>query len=341
MKIYVRAPFSKNCLEELGTLFDEVVYEPWSVTGLRYYEDEMLEHLRLVQPDALITELDRITPKVLAGYDRLQFIGDCRGAPANLDVDACTAAGLPILCTPGRNTQAVAEMVVGLLLDFMRKTIPATQWVKDGSWVSGTTPYYLWMGNELQGKKVGLVGFGAISHVVARLLSAFDCDISFYDPFVDQAKEPQYRKRTLEEIFAESDIVSLHLPVLDSTRGMVTETLLRSMKSTAIFVNAARSAIVDYDALRRVLEEKIIGGAILDVLDNEPPTEADVALSRCPNVLLTPHICGATYEVTDHQSDIMMERIKQWTRGENLEKIVYNRAVLKSGTGPTEETHGS
>lgn len=329
MKLYVRAPFSQSCLEELKTLFTEVVYEPWSATGARYYEDEMLENLRKVQPDALITELDRVTPKVLAGYDRLQFIGDCRGEPANLDVAACTAAGVPILCTPGRNTQAVAELVVGLLLDFMRRVIPATQWVKDGNWVEGTTPYYLWMGNELQGKKVGFVGFGAISHVVAKILSAFDCAISFYDPFVEQSKEPGYHKSSLEEIFAESDIVSLHLPVLDSTRGMVTETLLRSMKPTAIFVNAARSAIVDYDALRRVLEEKSIAGAILDVLDNEPPTVDDVALSKCSNVLLTPHICGATYEVTNHQSDIMTARIKQWMKKENLNKIVYNKAVLK------------
>lgn len=101
MKVYVRAPYEEACLAELKELFDEVVYEPWTTTGQRYYEDEMLEHLLAVQPDALITELDRVTEKVLAGYDRLKFIGDCRGTPANLQVDACTKAGVPILCTPG------------------------------------------------------------------------------------------------------------------------------------------------------------------------------------------------------------------------------------------------
>ena len=149
MKAYVRAPYSEDCLQELRQMFDEVVYEPWTATGERYYEDEMLENLRRVQPDVLITELDRVTEKVLSGYDGLRVIGDCRGTPANLDVEACTRHGVPILCTPGRNTQAVAEMVVGLILTVMRKTIPATQWVKDGKWVTGTTPYYLWMGNEL------------------------------------------------------------------------------------------------------------------------------------------------------------------------------------------------
>lgn len=328
MKIYVRAPFSESCLRELHEMFSEVIYEPWTGNGQRYYEDEMLENLRKVQPDALITELDRVTPKVLAGYDRLRFIGDCRGTPANLDVDACTGAGVPILCTPGRNTQAVAEMVVGLILAVYRNAIPATQWVREGKWVPGTTPYYLWMGSELQGKKVGLVGFGRISRVVAKILDGFDCDISFCDPFIP-ADQGHYRKHTIEEIFAESDIVSLHLPVMDSTRGMITEALLRSMKPTALFVNAARSALVDCDALKRVLDEKRIRGAIIDVLDTEPPEARDMALALCPNVLVTPHICGSTFEVTDHQSEILTDAIRKLLAGEDLEKIVYNRDVLK------------
>ncbi|MET0018189.1 NAD(P)-dependent oxidoreductase [Oscillibacter sp.] len=328
MKLYVRAPFSEKCLNELGGMFDEVVYEPWTTTGERYYEDEMLEHLIQQQPDALITELDRVTEKVLRGYDHLQFIGDCRGEPANIQMDACTAAGIPILCTPGRNTQAVAEMVVGLILAFYRRLIPAIQWTKGGEWVAGTTPYYLWMGNELQGKKVGFVGFGRISHAVAKILEGFDCDVSFYDPFLS-GDQGRYHKRTLEEIFAESDIVSLHLPVMDSTRGMITEPLLRSMRKDALFVNAARSALVDYGALRRVLEEEKIRGAILDVLNTEPPTPEDLSIAKCPNVLLTPHICGATYEVTDHQSDILTNSIRKWLKEEDLEKIVYNRDVLK------------
>lgn len=328
MKIYVRAPYSDICLRELEETFDEVVYEPWTNTGERYYEDEMLANLLRVQPDALITELDRVTEKVLNGYDRLQFIGDCRGTPANLEVEACTKAGVPILCTPGRNTQAVAEMVVGLILVALRKMIPAMQWVQDGKWVPGTTPYYLWMGNELQGKKVGFVGFGAISHAVAKILDGFDCQISFYDPFVP-GDQGHYHKAELKDIFAESDIVTLHLPVLDSTRGMVNEDLLRSMKKTALFVNAARSAIVDYKALEKVLQERAIGGAILDVLDTEPPAKEDLTIGCCPNVLLTPHICGATYEVTDHQSQILNDRIGKWMKGEELEQIVYNREVLE------------
>ena len=327
MKVYVRAPYPENRLAELREMFDEVLYEPWTETGERYYEDEMLENLLKVQPDVLITELDRVTEKVLAGYKGLKVIGDCRATPANLDIAACTKAGVPVLCTPGRNNQAVAEMVVALIIMHMRHGLESIQWIKDGGWVQGTTPYFLWMGHELQGKKVGLVGFGAVAQAAAKILDGFDCEVCYYDykgrPF------GHYTPMSVEEIFKTCDIVSLHLPVSDSTRGLVTEELLRSMKPDALFVNAGRSALVDTKALIRVLNDKAIAGAVIDVLDNEPPTPEDLEIMNCPNTILTPHICGASYEVTNHQADILNARLKKWLAGEDLARIVYNRDVLK------------
>ncbi len=326
MKVYVRAPYPEKNLNELKTMFDEVVYEPWTETGERYYEDEMLENLLKVQPDVLITELDRVTEKVLGGYKGLKFIGDCRATPANLDVAACTKAGVPVLCTPGRNNQAVAELVAALIIMHMRHGLESIQWVKDGKWVEGTTPYFLWMGNELQGKRVGLVGFGAVSQALAKILDGFECDVCYYD-YKGRAYG-HYTPLSLEELFATCDVVSLHLPVSDSTRGIVTEKLLRSMKKTALFVNAGRSALVDTEALINVLNEKAIAGAVIDVLDNEPPTAKDLEILNCPNTIVTPHICGASYEVTNHQADILNARLKQFVAGENLERIVYNKDVL-------------
>ena len=327
MKVYVRAPYPENRLAELREMFDEVLYEPWTETGERYYEDEMLENLLKVQPDVLITELDRVTEKVLAGYKGLKVIGDCRATPANLDTAACTNAGVPVLCTPGRNNQAVAEMVVALIIMHMRHGLESIQWIKDGGWVQGTTSYFLWMGHELQGKKVGLVGFGAVAQAAAKILDGFDCEVCYYDykgrPF------GHYTPMSVEEIFKTCDIVSLHLPVSDSTRGLVNEKLLRSMKPDALFVNAGRSALVDTKALIRVLNDKAIAGAVIDVLDNEPPTPEDLEIMNCPNTILTPHICGASYEVTNHQADILNARLKKWLAGEDLARIVYNRDVLK------------
>ncbi|ADK81507.1 2-hydroxyacid dehydrogenase [Sediminispirochaeta smaragdinae] len=329
MKLLVRAPMTPNRIEELENYFSEVVYLPWTETGERYYEDAMLESLKKYEPDVLITELDRITKKVLDNYHNLQAIGDCRANPANIDVDACTAAGIPVLCTPARNCQAVAEMVVGLVLTLYRNIIPATQWVKEMKWVEGTTPYYLWMGHELQGKNIGFVGFGAVGKATAHLFEAFGCEISFYDPYVE-AVSSSYRKCSVEEIFSENDIVSIHLPVLDSTRGMINKKLFSLMKPDSLFVNSARSAVVDYESLCEALKEKQISGAILDVLDTEPPKPEDLEILSYPNVLLTPHICGASYEVTSHQSDIITNNVIQWLEGRNLESVVYNKHVLKS-----------
>ncbi|MCI9454595.1 MAG: 2-hydroxyacid dehydrogenase [Dorea sp.] len=313
MKLLIRAPFTECERKRLESYFDEIVYDPWTRTGERYYEDEMLDALRKEQPDALITELDRITEKVLAGYDRLLFIGDCRAVPANIDVDACKRANVPVLCTPARNAQAVAEMLTGLLVSYMRNIIPAVQWVREGKWVEGTTPYYTWMGHELCGKKVGFVGFGAVGRHAARILEAYGCQIFFYDPYVDHVQEA-YQKCGLEEIFENSDIVSIHLPVMESTKGMIHADLFAKMKETAIFVNTARSAVVDEGALIEVLRAKKIKGAILDVLSVEPPTEDALAVAKLDNVLLTPHICGAAYEVTDHQSQIMADCIDAWMK---------------------------
>ena len=310
-------------------MFDEVVYEPWTETGERYYEDEMLEHLLKEKPDILITELDRVTEKVLAGYDGLKAIGDCRGTPANIDVEACTKHGIPVLCTPGRNNQAVAEMVVAGMLAFERKLIPAVEWTKSGQWVKGTTPYYLWMGHELMGKKVGIIGYGRIGRIVAKILAA--CDVSFYDPFV-KGDQDGFHNISLEQLFKESDIITIHVPVLDSTKGIVTRELLKSMKPTALFVNAARSVMIDNDALYEVLKNKEIAGAVIDVLDNEPPeTENDTRFIELDNVLMMPHICGASFEVTDHQSEILNSGLRAWLDDDKnmLEKVVFNKELCK------------
>lgn len=323
MKVYVRAPMSEKRLEELKNYFDEVVYEPWDKTGERYYEDEMLEHLLKEKPDVLITELDRITEKVLCGYDKLKAIGDCRANPANIDVAACSKHHVPVMCTPARNCEAVAEMLVGLVIAYMRNLLPAVQWVNEKKWVEGTTPYYLWMGNEIQGKTIGFVGFGAVGRTAASLFKPYGCDIIYHDPFV-VAEDKAFKSVSLEELFSNADIVSIHLPVNESTKKMVNADLLGLMKKEALFVNTARSAVVDNEALLEILKEEKIKGAILDVLPDEPPKPEDIDRFNLPNVLLTPHICGATYEVTNHQSDIIVERLKNWIDKKDLNKVVFN-----------------
>lgn len=323
MKLLIRAPFTNEKIEELKEFFSEIIYEPWTQNGERYYENEMIEALNFHQPDVLITELDKVTKKVVTNYKRLKLIGDCRAVPANIDIEACSQNGIPVICTPGRNAQAVAEMLVGLLLSYMRNILPAVSWVKSNNWIKDTTPYHLWMGNELNGKTVGFVGFGAVGQASAKILEAFGCSIFYYDPYVT-IENDKYGKKSLREIFQSSDIVSLHLPSNVDTNKMIGINLLSAMKPTSILINTARSSVLDMEALESVINKKSISGVILDVLDNEPPSSDDLQLLKYDNVLITPHICGASYEVTNHQSNIMVDRIRGWIMEESREKIIYN-----------------
>jgi len=322
MKLLVTALMIPQCLEELNSYFSKVVYKPWTIkeSGGGFDQFEILDMLNTYVPDVLITELDDINANVLKSYQKLKLIGDCRATPVNIDMKACRDLGIEVLCTPARNAQAVAELLIGLLINFYRNVQESIKWVENGKWIQGgAEPYNLFMGNELFGKKIGFVGFGAVGQKTAHILEGIDCEISFYDPYVDAVKNT-YKRCDIESIFADNDVVSIHLPVLDSTLKMIDENLLNLMKEDAVFVNTARSAVIDMKALQKVLESKKIKGAILDVLDNEPPTPKDLEIAKLPNVLLTPHICGASFEVTTHQSLIMNEKIKQWMKDNLFDK---------------------
>lgn len=328
MKILVTAPMRTQDLKELDMLFDEVVYKPWTLIGEGYDAETTLMMLKESEADAMISELDDINAEVLDAYHDLAFLGDCRANPANIDLTAASKYNIPVICTPARNAQAVAELLVGSLISFMRNVPKAQKWMENGEWVPGTTPYYLFMGHEIQGKKIGFVGFGAVGRASAHLLNAFGTEIVYYDPYVLSTPEG-FKKVELNELFSTCDIVSVHLPVLPSTKGMINTELLEKMKPDAIFVNTSRSAVVDMDALLKILKECRISGAVIDVYDHEPPKEKDLEIMSLDNVFATPHICGATYEVTDHQSEIILNGIKKWFANEDLERIVFNKDVLK------------
>lgn len=325
MKVLVRAPFSEKGLEGLRTMYDEVVYDPWNKTGEWFEDEKTSELLQKEKPDIFITELDRVRERTLSSCGGLKLLGVCRANPANVDVNGCTEQGIPIICTPARNAQAVAECAVGMTICYMRHIAESADWEKNGNWGKGEGPgpYSLFKGNELHGKKIGFVGFGAVGRAAAVLFQAFGTEIVFYDPFVDRAEGAE--KVSLEELFSTCDIVSIHLPVNDSTRKMIGAEQIALMKPTAVFLNTARSAVVDMDALYVAVRDKKIGGAVMDVMDQEPPEEEEIEKWRLNNVLLTPHICGASYEVSDHHSDIMVERLKKWEKQEDIDRIVFNR----------------
>ena len=332
MKILVTAPYHEEGLFELKKNFGEVIYKPWKGNNRAYNETELLGLLDETKADALITEHDHVTEKVINANAHLQFIGVCRGTPSNVAVHVATGYGIPVFYTPARNAQAVAEMFIANTITFMRHTLPAMDWLLKRKWDAGAhTSYLQFKGNELAGKTVGMVGFGAIGQLIARMIENYPCSVQFYDPYVMEAAFPSFKKTSLEDVFASSDIVSVHLPVTEDTRGMINKNLFGLMKKDAIFVNTARAAVVNRNDLYEVLQHKKIKGAILDVFDHEPPDELDYKIIDMPNVMATPHIAGASFEVEDHHVRIMNEALMGWfIQGNKSTGRLYNKQVLSA-----------
>ncbi|MCI4136989.1 2-hydroxyacid dehydrogenase [Bacillus vallismortis] len=331
MTVLVTAPYNKEGRKELENLFGSVAYHSWKEQGRAYREDELIQLLKETHAIGLITELDHVSESVFASVPELSFVGVCRGMPSNVDVAAASKRGIPVFYTPGRNAQAVAEMFIGNVISFLRHTSASNQWLKDGKWDSDYLQAYVkFKGNELTGKTVGMVGFGAVGQRIAKLLTAFDCNIKYYDPYV-QDDHPHYENVSLKTVFSDSDIVSVHLPRTEETVGLIDRTYFDLMKESAIFINTSRAVVVNREDLLSALKEHNIRGAILDVFYHEPPEESDYEFISLPNVLATPHLAGATFEVEDHHVTILNDALKKWQAEKTLHlPTLYNKDVLKT-----------
>lgn len=332
MRVLVTAPYHEKGLFEVKQDLGDVIYRPWKENGRAYNEDELLALLYETEAEALITEHDHVTEKVINANAHLQFIGVCRGTPSNVSLTTATRHGIPVFYTPARNAQAVAEMFIANVITFLRRTLPAVNWLRTRKWDEGAhTSYLEFKGNELAGKKIGLVGFGAIGQLIAKLVENYPCDIAYYDPYVNASAFPSYKQMNLEELFSSCDIVSVHLPVTADTKGMINRKYFELMKPGSIFVNTARAVVVNRTDLYNVLSQNKIKGAILDVFDNEPPDELDYKIIDLENVLPTPHIAGATHEVEDHHVRILNEVLTDWfVHGNHGEAKLANKEILSS-----------
>ena len=213
-----------------------------------------------------------------------------------VDIDACTARGVQVTNAPGANANAVAELVFGLMLSLVRGIPTAAHRAKaEKAWDAARVT-----GGELRGRTLGLVGYGQIGRRVARIAEAFGMTVAAADPAVtDSAMQADnVTPLPLAELLATADIISLHAPAIPATRHMIDQAALASMKPTALLVNCARGALVDEVALAAALQAGQIGGAALDVLEGEPPDPASPVYSA-PNLLITPHMAGSTFECLD------------------------------------------
>jgi D-3-phosphoglycerate dehydrogenase len=333
MKVLITAPYHDKALQALKEQFGEIIYKPWKLQERAYNEKELISLLAETQAEALITEHDEVASAVIESFPDLRFIGVCRGTPSNVAIATATAKGIPVFNTPARNAQAVAEMFIANLVNLMRNTLQGISWLEDENWEAGAhTSYLQFKGNEIAGKTIGMVGFGAVGQTIANLVRHFPADIQYFDPFYT-SEDPAYKKLSLEELFQTSDVVSIHLPVNKDTEGMIDEKLISLMKKDAIFVNTARAVVVKREALLYAIENDQIRGAILDVFDHEPPDEMDYRLIHHPHVLATPHIAGATFEVEDHHANIMNNNLKSfYIDGKHDIRQLVNKEALSVKT---------
>jgi D-3-phosphoglycerate dehydrogenase len=245
--------------------------------------------------DALVVRSGtKVTAELLGAGERLRVVGRAGTGVDNIDVDAATRCGIMVVNAPASNSVAVAELTIGLILALARQLPQAHGSLVSGKWERGR-----FMGLEVRGKTLGLVGLGRIGAEVARRARGLEMTILAYDPVVssDRAAQIGVTLATLDEVLAQSDFVSLHVPLIETTRNLLNATRLAQMKPTAYLLNAARGGIVDEAALAQALDARQIAGAALDVFEREPPTGSP--LLGNPHVIVTPHLGASTLEAQE------------------------------------------
>ena len=259
--------------------------------------------------DALIVRnRTQVRGPLLAALAHCRVVGRLGVGLDNIDLPGCAARGIQVLPATGANAQSVAEYVLGTAMLLLRGAYAATPAVAAGQWPRAA----LGQGREIGGKTLGLVGFGGIGQLTARLARGLGMQVAAFDAMMDD-DHPAFantgaRCAGLDEVIEMSDVVSLHVPLVDSTRGLFDAARIAAMKRGAVLINTARGGIVDEAALADALRRGHLGGAAIDVFGAEP-LPASPHFEGCPNLVLTPHIAGVTAESNARVSTLIAERV--------------------------------
>lgn len=279
----------------------------------------------LADAEILIVHVAPVTAKVLDAGKDLKLIGCCRSGPVNVDSAYATRKGIPVIFTPGRNAQGVADLTIGLLIAEARGIARADAEMKKG--VYGVPQ----LGIELWGKTIGIIGLGNVGSMVAyRAKNGFNMKVLAHDPYItkERAKELGTELVDLKTLLRESDFVSIHSRPSPDGKPQIAAEHIALMKPTAYLINTARGNILDEKALYEALKEDKIAGAALDVYAKEP-VDPNNPLLKLDNITLTPHIGGTTREVPLRAAEIIAEDIARFLKGKKprniLNKEVYER----------------
>jgi autoinducer 2 (AI-2) kinase len=329
-RILVTADLDAETLEQLREL-GAVEHQSYRAQRRVLQGDALVAALHAYQ--IFVTEIDLVDVDSLARLPELRIVASCRGNAVNVDVDACSAFGVPVLNAPGRNADAVADLALGFMLMLARKLVPADRFLHRphaaGDFSAVGSGHAKLRGDELWDRTVGLVGIGAVGREVARRVAACGARVIACDPFVsDEAALRDGAERvSLDELMAQSDFISLHAAVTPESRGLIGAAQLARARPGAFLINTARAALVDEAALAAALREGRLAGAAIDTFSVEPPGSSHPLL-QLENVISAPHIGGNTRQVAIHQGRIVARALAALLAGERPRELL-NPAALE------------
>jgi len=293
-------------------------YAVAGMDGLKEYVGTADEAVALVgDAEILVTHLTPLSAGIMARLPNLKFVAVSRGGPVNIDMNAARERGITVVNTPGRNASAVAEFTIGAILAETRNITRGHDALRRGEWRGDLYRADL-TGEELSEMTVGLIGYGEVGRRVVKLLKVFGCRILVSDPYVQLSAEDLRDgviQTSLEQLLAESDVVSLHPRVTPETTKMINRNTLAQMKKGAYVINTSRGPLLDYDALYDALKSNHLRGAMLETFSIEPPPP-DWPLLQLPNVTLTPHIAGASVKTVRYAAGLAAEEVRRYLAGE-------------------------
>ena len=318
MKIALAGPYPAGTLEQFQAL----------LPGQKFFPVETQEaYEALTDVDCIIVRVLKTPEPVLDNKPNLKAVIRWGAGYDSVDIQAAGRRGIPVLNTPGVNAYAVAELALGMMITLNRKVLGYWNNVQQGNWDRGA-----FASLSLNHKTVGIVGGGNIGRRVAALVQALGAQVIYYDAFrlaPEREQELHMTYVSLDELVERADLVSLHVPLLDSTRHIIGAEQLSRMKPTACLVNTARGGLVDDSALLQALQRGQLAGAGLDCVEDEA-SQVTKGLTDTPNVLITPHIGGATAHLADALIPTIAQIIQTLAEGGELNNVV-NREYLAAG----------